>query len=74
MSRFPRDLEEFRDDALSPATRASFAASESATRAWERANPTSLEGMLDWIDQLRAVFGDAEPDRTRWPGDDFRID
>jgi hypothetical protein len=42
--------------------------------AWERENPTSIEGILDWIDQLREAFGDPEPDRTPWHGDDFKID
>lgn len=74
MSRFPRDMEEFRDDALSPEVVAEFAASARAVHAWERENPTSLEGILDWIDQLRAAFGDPKPDRTPWRGDNFKID
>jgi hypothetical protein len=74
MTRFSRDLEEFRDDALSPEVKAEFAASDRAVEAWERENPTSIEGILDWIDQLRAAFGDPEPDRTPWRGDDFKID
>lgn len=74
MTRFPRDLEEFRDDALSPEARAEFAASARAVEAWERANPTSIEGILDWIDQLRDAFGEPEVDRTPWRGDKFLID
>lgn len=74
MTRFSRDLEEFRDEALSAASKAAFAASDRAVEAWERANPTTLAGTLDWIDQLRAAFGDPEPDRTPWSGDKFLID
>lgn len=74
MSRFPRDMEEFRDEALTPEAVAEFAASALAVETWERANPISLEQILGWIDQLRAAFGDPEPDRTPWRGDDFKID
>ncbi len=73
MTRLPRDLEEFRDEGSSPEAKANFAASDRAVHAWERANPTSLESTLDWIDQLRAAFGDPEPDRTPWRGDRFPI-
>ena len=74
MTRFSRDLEEFRDEAVSAESKAQWAASARAVEAWERANPTTLEGILDWIDQLRLAFGDPEPDRTPWRGDNFKID
>ena len=74
MTRFPRDLEEFRDEALSAQSKANFAASDRAVEAWQRANPTSLEGTLDWIDQLREAFGEPAVDRTPWRGDRFLID
>lgn len=74
MTRLSPDLEEFRAEALSAEAKANFTASDRAVEAWERENPTSLEGTLDWIDQLRAAFGDPEPDRTPWRGDNFKID
>jgi hypothetical protein len=74
VTRFRKEIEELRDDAGSPEAKAAFAASERAVEAWERANPTTLEGTLDWIDQLRAVFGDPEPDRTPWTGHRILID
>lgn len=74
MSPFSRELEEFRGEALSPEVRSEFAASAQAVENWERANPVSLADILGWIEQLRTAFGDPEPDRTPWPGDDFRID
>ncbi len=73
MTRFSHDLEEMRDEALSPEAREEFAASARAVARWERDHPVSIEQVLDWIDQLRAAFGDPAPDRTPWRGDDYRI-
>ena len=79
MSRLTREqLEEMRADGLSPEIRKAFAAAESAVDAWERERGRSqsqlgIEEMLDWIDQLRQVFGDPEVDRRPWIGDDFRL-
>jgi hypothetical protein len=74
MSRFSPDLEEFRDEALSPEAKAAWAASARAVEAWERANPVSLEAILAWVDQLREAFGEPPVDRTPWLGDRFLID
>jgi hypothetical protein len=30
-------------------------------------------GILNWIDQLRTLFGDPPVDRRPWRGDDFRL-
>ena len=73
MSRRLGDLDEFRDDALSPRAREAFRASAAATEAWDRAHPMDLEAALDWIDQLRAAFGDTEVDRRPSRGNDFRL-
>jgi hypothetical protein len=74
VSRSSRDVEDLRDDLGSPAAREALAASEREVDAWERAHPTTLEGVLDWIDQLRLAFGDRPPDRTPWRGDRILID
>lgn len=61
-------VRESRDAAL----RASFAESARVCEAWERAHPVGLEGILEWIDQLRALFGEPPVDGTPWRGDDLR--
>jgi hypothetical protein len=66
-------LDALREDALSEAAWRDFRASARATAAWHRAHPTTLDGILDWIDQLRAAFGDPPVDRRPWRGGDFRI-
>jgi len=74
MTRFSRELEEFRDEALSPESRAEWLASARAVEAWDRAHPVSMETILGFIDQLREMFGEPEVDRTPWRGDKFLID
>jgi hypothetical protein len=74
VSGIPKELEALRDELGSPEAKAAFAASNRAVGAWDRANPTTLGGVLDFIDQLRLAFGDGEPDRTPWIGDRFLID
>jgi hypothetical protein len=66
------ELAEMRE-LLSPEVRERFAASRRAVAAWERAHPTDIAGILGWVDQLRALFGDPPVDRRRWRGDDFRL-
>lgn len=62
---------EILEDAVS--LRRDFAESARICEAWDRAHPVTLEGILDWIDQLRAAFGEPEVDRTPWRGEDFRV-
>ena len=71
----PRDaeLEAFREDGLSAALREEFAASARAVARWDRANALDVDAILDWIDSLRAAFGDPPVDRRPWPGNDFRL-
>jgi hypothetical protein len=69
----PAECEQILAEARSDTVRANFAASERACEAWDRAHPVTLEGILDWIEQLRQLFGDPPVDRTPWKGDDFRI-
>lgn len=79
MSRLTREqLEEMREDGLSPDVRKAFEVAERATDAWERErgraqSQLGIEEILDWIDELRAAFGDPEVDRRPWVGDDFRL-
>ena len=40
---------------------------------WERAHPTTLESVLDWNAQMRAIFGDPPLDREPWRGTDLRL-
>lgn len=67
------ELAEMREQALSPEAREGFAASRRAVAAWERAHPVDIAGILDWVDQLRSLFGDPPVDRRPWRGDDFRL-
>ncbi len=41
----------------------------------EREHPPlpTLDATLDWIDQLRDVFGEPAVDQEPWQGDDFRL-
>ncbi len=66
------ELAEMRE-VLSPEAREGFAASRRAVAAWERTHPTDIAGILDWVDQLRALFGDPPVDRSLWRGEDFRF-
>ena len=52
------DLEDIRRYALAADTRENFARSEREVRAWERANPTTLDDVLAWIESLRDLFAD----------------
>lgn len=64
---------EMLEDARSSEVRRRFQDAARACEAWDRAHPVTLEGALDWIDALRALFGDPEVDRRPWRGDDFRL-
>lgn len=68
-----RDLEEMREHALDPETRENFRRSAQIVHEWERANPTTLDQMLDWIEQIRRTFGDMPVDTEPWRGSDFRL-
>lgn len=67
------DLEEMRRDALSPEIREEFRRSARAVARWEREHPHGLDAVLDWIEQLRRLFGDPEVNREPWRGEDFRL-
>ncbi len=67
------DLEEMRRDALSPEIREEFRRSARAVARWEREHPRDLDAVLDWIEQLRRLFGDPEVNREPWRGEDFRL-
>jgi hypothetical protein len=67
------ELASLREDGLSETLRREFRASARATAAWEREHGADLEAILDWIDQLRSIFGDPPVDRTPWRGSDFRL-
>ena len=70
-----QELEEMRREGLSASAREQFRAAESCTEAWaaEHRPRRGLAEALDWIDALRRVFGDPEPDRSPWRGSDFRL-
>ena len=67
------ELASLREDGLSEARRREFQASARATAEWERRHGAGLEEILDWIEQLRSIFGDPPVDRTPWRGSDFRL-
>jgi hypothetical protein len=74
VSRIPLDeLESLREAGLSRALRREFQASARASGAWERAHPTGVEALLDWVEELRLAFGDPPVDRRPWRGSDFRL-
>jgi hypothetical protein len=68
-----RELDALRRHILSPAVRREFAESQAAVEAWERAHPVGLAETLDWVDQVRDLFGEPEVDRSVWVGDDYRL-
>ncbi len=67
------DLAEMRRDAESPEIRDEFRRSARAVRRWERDHPRDLASVLNWIEQLRRLFGDPEVNREPWRGEDFRL-
>ena len=79
MTRLRREeLEEMREDGSSAEIRDAFAAAERASAEWDRArgraqSQLGIEEILDWIDELRAVFGEPDVDRRPWVGDDFKL-
>jgi len=62
------ELEAMREDGLFEEIRREFRASAEATARWDRAHPTDVDAILDWIDALRAMFGDPPVDRRTWWG------
>ncbi|MEE9280619.1 MAG: hypothetical protein V3V67_10635 [Myxococcota bacterium] len=62
-----------RRDADSPEIREEFRRSARAVRRWERDHPQDLAAILDWIEQLRQLFGDPEVNLEPWQGEDFRL-
>ncbi len=73
MSGRDAELESMREDGHSAAIRREFEASAAATARWDRAHPMDVNAVLDWIEELRLVFGDPPVDRRPWRGDDFRL-
>jgi hypothetical protein len=67
------ELETLRQDGLATDRQRDFAAAARAATHWERAHPQGLEGILAFVDGLRALFGDPPVDRRPWRGTDFRI-
>lgn len=67
------ELEAFRAEGLSEARRDAFRRAAEAEASWDAAHPIDLAGILDFIDQLRSLFGDPPVDRTPWRGRDFRL-
>jgi len=66
-------LEDMREDGLSEHRRREFRAAAEASRRYDEAHPVGLEEILDWIEQLRALFGDPPVNRAPWRGGDFRL-
>jgi hypothetical protein len=58
---------------IDESARESFEESRHVVEAWDRAHPVGVEGILDFIDQLRSLFGDPPVCRLPWRGDDFRV-
>ena len=74
MTLLTRDeLETLRDDGLAPERKRDFAAAARAIAAWERAHPVGIEGILAFVEGLRALFGDPPVSREPWRGSDFRL-
>ena len=73
MKSHDAELEAFRTEGLSDSRREEFRRSKQATARWERAHAAGLDAVLDWIDALRAAFGDPPVNRRPWRGDDFRL-
>jgi len=68
------ELDEMREQGNSTALRDAFTASQRAIAAWEQSHPPpTLDDVLDWVDELRRVFGEPEVDRAPWVGTDFRL-
>ncbi len=67
------ELESLREDGLSGERRRDFAAAARAVAAWEQAHPVGLEGILAFVDGLRALFGDPPVGREPWRGSDYRL-
>jgi len=75
MMRIARaELEAMRQEGLSSEVRAQFSESKRAIATWEgRRWKSGLSDALDWIDELRRLFGEPEVDLSTWRGDDFRL-
>lgn len=73
MSRAREVLESLRSDGSSEERRRAFRAAEERAHEWTLTHPIGLEEILDWIDQLRSLFGDPPVDRTPWRTPDLRL-
>lgn len=67
------ELESLREETRSVERRRALRESARATARWDRRHPTDLVGVLAWIEELRALFGDPPVDRRPWRGEDFRL-
>jgi hypothetical protein len=69
-----QELDSLREDGLSPERRGALRESARVGDETEglRGGP-GIEAILDWIDELRALFGDPPPNLRPWPGTDFRL-
>lgn len=67
------ELLEFREEGRSADRRQAFREAEARIRRWEQAHPQTVDSMLDWIDQLRSVFGEPPVNTRPWIGNDFRL-
>ena len=67
------ELESLREDGLCAERRRAFERAARATGDWDRRHPLDVDAVLDWIDQLRSLFGDPPVDRRPWRGSDFRL-
>jgi hypothetical protein len=66
-------LLEFRAEGLSEARRRAFRESAAIAERWDLEHPLGLEGVLDFIDQLREMLGEPAVKSEPWRGTDFKI-
>jgi hypothetical protein len=69
----PEELQEFLAESRSPERERALREAAAKLRLWEQSHPHTLDGILDWIDQLRAIFGEPPVDPRPWVGNDFRL-
>lgn len=70
----PDELEAMRESGQSTDLRSAFARGEQSITEWESGQRAiGVAEVLDWIDELRRVFGDPKVDRDPWIGDDLRL-
>ena len=70
-----REMEAFVAEGRDPKRQADLREAARLNRAWDLEHRPlgTIDEVLDFVDQLREIFGEPKVDTRPWRGDDFRL-